>query len=350
MSDDNPLSLACPVPAPAGAQILLAHGEGAGLTRRLIRELLLRELDNPYLRLLGDGAVLPPVEGALVVTTDSSVVSPLFFPGGDIGKLAVHSAINDLAVSGAEPLYLTLALILEEGLPLATLQRVVKSVAEAACACRIPIVTGDTKVVARGQADQLYLTTTGVGRLRPGVELGARRIQPGDVILVSGPLADHGLAILAARENLGFEPPPQSDTAPVHELVAELLTTTEVHFLRDPTRGGVSAVLHELVEATGFTMIVDEANLPLSDCTRGVCELLGLDPLHIANEGKVVAVVAANATDRALQALQAHPLGRHAAVIGRVTGDRPPAVLVRSNLGQLRRLEEPRGSPLPRIC
>ena len=343
--------LACPVPLPAGDRILLAHGEGARLTRRLIRDELLPALDNTYLRQLGDGAVLPPVDGRLVLTTDGSVVSPLFFPGGDIGMLAVHSSVNDLAVCGAEPLYLTLGMIIEEGLEVAVLRRVIRSVAGAARACGVPVVTGDTKVVPRGTADRLFLHTTGVGRLRPGVDLGPHRVRPGDCVLVSGTLGDHGLAVLAAREGLGFDGGLVSDTAPLHELVAVLLACgAEVHFLRDPTRGGVSAVLHELAEAAGVSVEVSEVAIPLTPATRGAAELLGLDPLHIANEGKFVAVVAAETAEQALSCIRKHPLGTNATIIGAIGSHDPGHVFVRGSLGLLRVLDEPSGAPLPRIC
>jgi hydrogenase expression/formation protein HypE len=342
----------CPVPHPPAAnRVLLAHGEGARLTRRLIRDEILAAFDNPHLRPLGDAAVLPPVSGELVASTDSYVVSPLVFPGGDIGQLAVHGTVNDLAVSGAEPLYLTLGLIAEEGLPLDTLRRVLRSVADAAMACGVPVVTGDTKVVPRGAADALFLHTTGIGRRRAGITLGPECVRPGDAVLVSGTVADHGLAVLAAREGLLEESDLRSDTAPLHELVAELLRCgPAVRFLRDPTRGGVSAVLHELAESAGVSIRVDEPSVPLSPAARGACELLGLDPLYVANEGKLIAVVAADAVDAALAALRDHPLGAAAARIGEVLPGPPGEVLVRGPLGQLRVLDEPSGAPLPRIC
>ena len=339
------------MPLPEGDCVLLAHGEGARLTRRLIRELLLPALDNRWLRPLADAAVLPAVAGELVLTTDSSVVSPLFFPGGDIGKLAVHSGINDLAVTGAEPMYLSLALILEEGLPLTILRRVIASLAEAARACGVCVVTGDTKVVPRGAVDQLFLNVTAVGRRHPGANLGAERIRPGDRVLVSGTLGDHGLAILAAREQLDLEPPLQSDTAPLWELVRSLLESgVEVHWMRDPTRGGLSAVLHEVCEATGLSIVLEESTLPLQPAVRGACELLGLDPLYVANEGKLTALVSPADAERALACLREQPLGRDAAVVGEVVARQAAAVLVRGPLGTLRILDEPSGAPLPRIC
>jgi hydrogenase expression/formation protein HypE len=353
MSEPEVFRLSCPVSLAAGERVQLAHGEGGRLTRRLIQAELLSAFDNDYLRPLADGAVLPELAAPLVMTTDSSVVSPLFFPGGDIGKLAVHGAVNDLAVCGAEPLYLSLAFILEEGLPLETLRRVVASVRTAAAACRVQVVTGDTKVVPRGAADALFICTTGVGRLRPGAVLGAARVRPGDRVLVSGTVGDHGLAILAAREGLEMGEGLASDTAPVHEMVADLLAScsADIHFLRDPTRGGVAAVLHELIGQTGLSVTLDEAALPMSPAVRGASELLGLDPLHVANEGKLVVVVAAETAQRARACLQQHPLGRAAAVIGAVqTTTTSPQLLVAGALGRLRSVDEPSGAPLPRIC
>jgi hydrogenase expression/formation protein HypE len=285
------------------------------------------------------------------MTTDSFVVSPLFFPGGDIGTLAVHGTINDLAVCGAEPLFLSLAFIVEEGLPLEMLRRVAGSIAQAARSCNVSVVTGDTKVVPRGAADKLFVNTTGIGRLKPGLNLGSHRVQPGDRVLVSGTIGDHGIAILAAREMLELETTLQSDTAPLHDLVSSLFESgLDVHFLRDPTRGGVSAVLHEVVTATGFSVVLEERALPLSKSVRGACEILGLDPLYVANEGKLLAVVAVEEVGRALACLRRHPLGKDAVVLGEVISSTQPQVLVRGPLGALQVLDEPNGAPLPRIC
>jgi len=344
------MTLDCPLPHPASDRVLLAHGEGGRLMRRLIRDVLLAALDNAHLRPLGDAALLPPFDGPVVTTTDCYVVSPLFFPGGDIGSLAVHGTVNDLAVSGAEPLYLTLGLIVEEGLPLETLRALVRSLGAAAEACGVPVVAGDTKVVPRGAADGLFVCTTGLGQLRPGVDLGCHRIRPGDRVLVSGTLGDHGLAVLSAREGLGLGDELRSDSAPLTGLVASLFDAgLDVRFLRDPTRGGVAAVLHEVAEATGLSIAIDEAALPLSEAGRGACEILGLDPLFVANEGKVVVFVSPAGADAALACLRRHPLGRDAARIGTV-GEGPAGVLVRGPLGVPRVLDEPAGAPLPRIC
>ncbi len=343
-------TLACPVPQLEGDRILLAHGEGARLTLRLIEELLLPEFDNPFLRRLADGAVLPVREGRLVMTTDSFVVSPLFFPGGDIGKLAVHGTVNDLAVCGARPQYLSLGLIIEEGLPRATLQKVIQSMAQAARACAIQVVTVDTKVVPRGAADGLFVNTTGIGPLHAQRDLGPHRVQPGDQILVSGTLGDHGLAILTARENLGLESTLHSDTAPLYDLVQTLFAAgIDVHFMRDPTRGGLAAVLHEVAEAVQATIVLEELSLPVSPPVRGACELLGLDPLYVANEGKLVLVTSARDAPPALACLRRHGLGQHAAVVGEVRAA-PAQVLVRGSLGSLRILDEPSGALFPRIC
>jgi hydrogenase expression/formation protein HypE len=349
------LSTSCPPSHPPGDRVLLAHGEGARLTRRLIREIMLEALDNEFLRPLSDGGILPPIEGRLVMTTDGYVVSPLFFPGGDIGQLAVHGTVNDLAVCGAEPLYLSLGLIIEEGLPVEVLRRVVFSIRDAARRCAVPVVTGDTKVVPRGAADGLFVNTTGIGRMRLGVDLGPHRVQPGDSILASGTIGDHGIAILSAREGLDLGPTLQSDTAPLHHMAASLFKSgIDVHFLRDPTRGGVSAVLHEVVEATGLSVALDEPAIPLSEPVRGACELLGLDPLYVANEGKLLLIVAPGHAQRALACLRQDPKGTQAAVIGEVSDSSASRdlelVLVRSPLGALRVLDEPTGAPLPRIC
>lgn len=332
-----------------GAQITLAHGEGARLTRQLIQDEILATLRNPHLEPLADAATLPASDRDIVFTTDAHVVTPLFIPGADIGKIAVYGAVNDLAVCGADPAHLSLALVIEEGFPIANLRRVLRSVADACRQCGVIVVTGDTKVVPRGAADGLFLVVSGIGYRRPGIELGPHRITPGDRIIVSGTLGDHGIAVLAARDELFEATVLQSDAAPIHGLVTSMLDVEGVVFLRDPTRGGVAAVLHELSESQPWGVLIDEAAVPVSPAVRGACELLGLDPLHVPNEGKVVAVVRECSVNRVLAVMNAHPLGKLATVIGQITAE-PGRVVVRGPLRQCRPLVDPAGAPLPRIC
>jgi hydrogenase expression/formation protein HypE len=342
--------LSCPAQAPSGDRLLLAHGEGARLTRALIREVVLKHFNNEFLRPLGDAALLPATGGRILMTTDGYVVSPLEFPGGDIGSLAVHGTINDLAVSGGDPIALTVGMILEEGLDWGQFERIIVSIADAARRSGVPVVAGDTKVVPRGTADKVFITMSGVGRLREGVDLGPHRVRSGDRILISGTIGDHGMAVLAAREGFELGDHLRSDTAPIHNLMTNLFSAgVDVHFARDPTRGGVSAVLHELVDATGLAAILDEPRLPVSDAVRGACEHLGLDPLFVANEGKVVLIVPQHHSAQALELLRSHSLGRSAQVIGEMA-DSQRGVLVRGLLGVLRPLDEPSGALLPRIC
>jgi hydrogenase expression/formation protein HypE len=342
---------ACPVPRGESERILLAHGEGGRLTRQLIRRELVPAFGHPALEALGDAAVLPGLNRPLVVSTDSYVVTPLFFPGGDIGSLAVHGTVNDLAVAGAEPLYLCLGLILEEGLPLDTLRRIIASTSRAAENCQVAVVAGDTKVVPRGAADAVFIHTTGVGSLRPDAALSPRTVQVGDAVLVSGTIGDHGMAILCAREELAFESPIESDSAPVTELVSALFRAgVRVRWMRDPTRGGMAAALHELADAAAITIEIDDDALPVSPAVRGASELLGLDPIFVANEGKVLAVVAESDADRALAEWQRCRGGSRAALIGRIAATGRAEVLIRTPLGGLRVLDEPAGAPLPRIC
>ncbi|HUE69697.1 MAG TPA: hydrogenase expression/formation protein HypE [Pirellulaceae bacterium] len=344
-------SLHCPSGGDDQERVLLAHGEGGRLSRRLIRDRIAGRLANPFLSSLADAAILPPLAGRPVFTTDSFVVTPLFFPGGDIGTLAVYGTVNDLAVSGARPMWLSLSLILEEGLPLATLDRVLSSIAAASQRCGVAIVTGDTKVVPRGTADQLFINTTGVGELLEPAPAGPQTLEPGDVLLASGPIGRHGVAVLAAREALGFDPPPVSDCAPLWDAVHALRTGgIRCRALRDATRGGVAAVLHEWATANPVTLEIDESRLPITDDVRGVCELLGLDPLLVACEGTMVAAVPADYAEAALSALRQVPESAAAAIIGRVTAPRSTRVVVRRLLGRLQPLDEPAGAPLPRIC
>lgn len=352
MKHENSAPIYCPVPSiGTGHTVTLAHGEGGYLSRRLIQERIARALASPLLDTERDAAILPASHGPLAMTTDSFVVSPLIFPGGDIGSLAVFGTANDLAVSGAKPHWLSLSLILEEGLDFAVLDRILASISAAATLADVSIVTGDTKVVPRGAADRLFINTCGVGELLEHVPPGAAQLQRGDQLIVSGPIARHGIAVLEAREGFGFDPPPTSDCAPLWPLVAALdAAGVRPRALRDATRGGVAAVLHEWSAASGQTLIVAESAVPVLPETRAACELLGLDPLHIANEGTLVAAVAPHEVEHALAILQGMPTARHARVIGEVHLFTGVTVAVRRALGRLQPLDEPLGAPLPRIC
>jgi hydrogenase expression/formation protein HypE len=352
VSDESKdLAFSCPLPQAARDRILLGHGSGGKLSGELLKEVFLPAFGNPVLNQLEDQAIVSLNGTRLAITTDSFVVKPLFFRGGDIGSLAVHGTINDLAMGGAEPLWLTAAFILEEGLPTETLRRVVASMHEAANKVAVPIVTGDTKVVEKGCADGLFINTTGIGRVRDEISLSASLARPGDNILVSGFLGDHGIAILAEREGLQFETQVQSDSAPLHTLVAHLLEAEQhVHCLRDPTRGGLSSTLNEIAIASNVGMELNEISIPVREEVRGACEMLGLDPMYVANEGKLVAIVAASATEKALHALRTHPLGQDAAIIGHVTDKHPKMVVMRTPLGTTRIVDTLAGDQLPRIC
>jgi hydrogenase expression/formation protein HypE len=343
-------SASCPLEPRETECILLAHGEGGLLMRRLLEQHI-----GPALGLDSrweDAAYLPVINGQVAVTTDSFVVSPLFFPGGDIGSLAVYGTVNDLAVSGARPLAITLALILEEGLPLALLQRVLQSVKAAADRCGVRIIAGDTKVVPRGAVDRLFINTTGIGQRTQSWTPGCEHIRVGDRLVVSGPIGNHGIAVLTAREQLGLVPEPTSDSAPLHTACQRLLAELgdAVHALRDATRGGVSAVMHEWAAASGLTMRLKQAVIPVSPAVRGACELLGLDPLYVANEGTFVAAVDATAADRAVAVLRALPGAHAACAIGEVIPQLAAPVVIERLFGTLQPLDEPTGSPLPRIC
>lgn len=330
----------------------MAHGAGGRAMAQLIEELFSRALGNEYLAQGDDGALLPPPgEGQLVMATDSHVVSPLFFPGGDIGCLAVHGTINDVAVMGARPLWLSAGFIIEEGFRIGDLARIVQSMADAARAAGVPVVTGDTKVVERGKGDGVFITTTGVGVVRPGMALSGRNARPGDAILVSGTLGDHGMAIMAERENLGFASPIVSDTAALHGLIAAMQESgPDIHVLRDPTRGGLATTLNEIARQSGVGMMLHEKDLPITPAVGAACELLGLDPLYVANEGKLVAICAEQDAIKLLEVMRAHPLGKAAAIIGRVHEDERNFVQMTTRFGGRRNVDWLSGEHLPRIC
>ncbi|MHC4249919.1 MAG: hydrogenase expression/formation protein HypE [Planctomycetota bacterium] len=339
-------------------RIVLAHGGGGVLTRRLIDDVWRATFDDPALQHLPDGAVLDAVRapdgGRIAFTTDSYVVKPIFFRGGDIGRLAVCGTVNDLAVTGARPRYISLAAIIEEGFALDDLRRVADSAAAAAREAGVRIVTGDTKVVEAGAADGLFLTTAGVGFVPEGRETGPHLARPGDAVIVSGTIGDHGIALMAEREGLAFGTPVSSDCAPLGGLggLVEAVYDSGAapHAMRDPTRGGLAATLYEIAEASGVTVELDEAAIPVRSEVRGACEMLGLDPLTVANEGKLVAVVPADDADRALAAARAHPLGKDAALVGRVVERRERPLILKTRIGGERIVEMPYGEELPRIC
>jgi hydrogenase expression/formation protein HypE len=331
----------------------MSHGAGGRAMAQLISELFAKQLGNEFLGQGNDGAVLPaPTSGdKLVMSTDSHVVSPLFFAGGDIGCLSVHGTINDVAVMGATPLYLAAGFILEEGFPLADLARIVESMANAAREAGVPIVTGDTKVVERGKGDGVFITTTGVGALPVGCCVGGALARPGDAVLVSGTLGDHGVAIMSQRENLSFEAPIVSDTAALHGLIADLFATgAELHVLRDPTRGGLAATLNEIATQSGVGLMLREKDIPIKPVVNAACEFLGLDPLYVANEGKLICICAGADRDRVLAAMRAHPLGRDAACIGEVIADDHHFVQLQTAFGGTRVVDWLAGDQLPRIC
>ncbi len=329
----------------------MSHGAGGRAMAQLIAELFQTRLDNALLRQGNDQAMFSPPPGRLVMSTDGHVISPLFFPGGDIGCLAVHGTVNDVAMAGARPLYLAAGFILEEGFPLADLVRVVEGMARAANEAGVPVVTGDTKVVERGKGDGVFITTTGVGVVPDGVEISGDRARPGDAVLVSGYLGDHGVAVLSKRENLGFEVEIQSDTASLHGLVAGMVEAVpEIHCLRDPTRGGLATTLNELAYQSGVGMRIRESAIPVRPEVAAACELLGLDPLYVANEGKLIAICPGERAEELLAVMHAHPLGADAAIIGEVVADPNRFVQMETGLGGSRIVDWLSGEQLPRIC
>ncbi len=336
---------------PANEKIILAHGGGGELTRRLIEDHIVARLTNPLLSPLDDGAVVPVKGDKICMTTDAFVVQPLEFPGGDIGRLAVCGTVNDVAVMGARPVALSLALVIEEGLELVVLDRILDSIAATAREAGVRVVTGDTKVVERGRGDGLTITTTGIGVWDEGCRKPTEDFQHGDSVIVSGNIAEHGLSVMCERKGLGLENRLESDVAPLNHLVADLMASgADIRFMRDPTRGGVAGLVAELSENTGYTVEIEEGKVPMPRAVRHTAELLGLDPLAVANEGKIIAVVAEFDADKAVEALKNNDLGKNAAVIGRlVKSDMPLAELITS-IGGRRVIQRPYGEDLPRIC
>jgi hydrogenase expression/formation protein HypE len=331
-------------------RILLAHGSGGSLSHDIVNNSILSILGNPILNRLDDSAVFD-AKGKIAFTTDSHVVQPMFFPGGDIGRLSVCGTVNDLSVMGATPLYLSLALIIEEGLPSKDLNNVVNSIKEAADEAGVKIVTGDTKVVNRGNADKLFINTAGIGIIPEGINISGHNARPGNKVILSGTIGDHGIAVLSKREGIGFETKLESDSAPLNKMIAEMMQVSDkINCMRDPTRGGLSSTLNEIAEQSGVSIRIDEEKIPVRREVAAACEMLGLDPLYIANEGKVVAIVEAEDAEKILAQMQKNKYGQNAAIIGEVTEKRPAKVTLKTALGTSRIVDMLVGEPLPRIC
>ena len=342
--------LACPVPITERKNIVMGHGSGGKLTAQLVHDLFLPAFSNPYLNRLDDQAVVQAGASRLAFTTDSFVVTPLFFPGGDIGDLAVNGTVNDLAMSGARPLFLSAAFIMEEGFAMEDLSRVVASMARAARAAGVTIVTGDTKVVNQGSADQLFVTTSGIGLVADQLVISASNARPGDDVIISGSIADHGMAVMSVREGMEFEGSIVSDTAPLHSLVSAMVAAGEIHVLRDPTRGGLGTSLCEIATASAVGIEIDAGSVLVKEDVRGACEILGLDPLFVANEGKLVAFVAHDSTPAVLHAMRQTTTGKDARIIGRVVAQHARMVLLKTEIGGTRIIDLPFTEQLPRIC
>lgn len=348
---DLTFNLTCPIPLSEYPSVLLAHGGGGKLTQHLIEKMFVPEFNNELLSNLHDGAIFS-VDGARIAfSTDSYVVKPIFFPGGDIGELAVNGTVNDLAMCGAKPLFLSAALILEEGFPMEDLWRVIQSMRRAAERAGVALCTGDTKVVEKGKGDQIFINTSGIGVIEKNINIDPRGAKPGDQVILSGSIGLHGIAIMSVREGLEFETEIKSDTAPLNELVSAMVeASTNIHVLRDPTRGGLASALNEIAKAARVGIALAEESIPVSDEVQGACEILGLDPLYVANEGKLIAILPRSDTAPVLTAMRRHPLGREAAVIGEVVADHPGTVVMRTQVGGTRVVDMLSGEQLPRIC
>ena len=349
--DESLLTASCPLPITNYKQVVLAHGSGGKLSHQLVERMVLPQFRNEFLEPLHDGAIFPVGNQRIAFSTDSFVVNPIFFPGGNIGTLAVHGTVNDLAMCGARPLYLSASFILEEGMPMEDFWRVVQSMCASADAAGVKLITGDTKVVDRGKADKIFINTSGIGIVPEGINIHPARAAVGDKIIISGPIAIHGIAIMSVREGLEFETEIASDTAPLHELVHALVAAgIDIHVLRDPTRGGVTSALTEIAQTAKIGMLLDEASIPISEEVKGACEILGLDPLYVANEGKLLAIVANEDSSDALAALRSQSLGKDAAIIGEVVDEHLGFVMMKTHVGGTRVVDMLSGEQLPRIC
>ena len=353
--NENPKNLnegfTCPLPLMEYKNVLLAHGGGGKLSHQIVQKIFISQFKNNLLDPLHDGAIFTLGGTRCAFSTDSYVINPIFFPGGDIGSLAVNGTVNDLAMCGARPLYLSAAFIIEEGLPMEDLWRVVVSMKRAAEAAGVQLVTGDTKVVDRGKGDKLFINTSGIGLIPDGVQISPQQAKPGDKIILSGSIAEHGIAIMSVREGLEFETQIESDCSPLNGLVETMFATSkEIHMLRDPTRGGVASVLNEIAESAQVGISLREEQIPVSEEVRGACEILGFDPLYVANEGKLIAFVAPADADKVLEAMRAHPLGKNAIPIGEVVANHPGTVIMKTRIGGSRVVDMLSGEQLPRIC
>jgi len=341
----------CPIPKSEYDKILLAHGGGGSLSHQLISKMFLPQFDNELLNAQHDSAIFTVGKNKFAFTTDSYVIQPIFFPGGDIGELAVNGTVNDLSVAGAKPLYITAAFIIEEGLPIDDLWKIVLSMKEAAKKAGVLIVTGDTKVVERGKGDKIFINTSGIGIVEDGIEISPKNCKDGDVIIINGSIADHGVAIMSAREGLSFETEITSDTAPLNELIQSVLVVSKnIHVMRDPTRGGVASTLKEIAMTAQMGIEIDEAKIPIKEEVKGACEILGFDPLYIANEGKVILFVAKEDAEKVFLEMKKHLLGKESRIIGKVVKEHPGTVVMKTIIGSTRVVEMITGEQLPRIC
>ncbi|MDI6766901.1 MAG: hydrogenase expression/formation protein HypE [Bacteroidota bacterium] len=351
MTLESSFNFTCPLPITDYKQVMMAHGGGGKLSQQLIQKMFLTQFKNEFLEPLHDGAIFSVSGVRLAFSTDSYVVNPIFFPGGDIGKLAVCGTVNDLAMCGSKPLYLSAAFIIEEGLPMEELWQVVLSMQEAATQAGVLLITGDTKVVDRGKGDKIFINTSGVGIVENGININPKNAKVGDKIILSGAIAEHGIAIMSVREGLEFDSPIKSDCAGLNNLVQTMFETSkDIHVLRDPTRGGIASALNEIAQHAKVGISIDESTIPVSEEVKGACEILGLDPLYVANEGKLIAFVPEQQADKILSVMRAHPLGKNSCIIGEVVADHPSIVVMQSSIKGTRIVDMLTGEQLPRIC